>query len=251
MASTIARPRPVPPRERARSPRVKRSKAWPFSAGSNPGPAVEHVQAHAVAGGLGRQLHGTLAVAQSVVDEIRERLLGAEPVARAAPGRRSSATLQLAAGLRRPRAEAARRGGEQLSGVELLRPDGQPALVGAGQHEQILGELDEPVALGGCRRHAPRAAPPESGPRGAPARAPSAGAPAACAARGSRSPRSRARARPSARAGRASRSACRRAERARRGPPAREAGAPLPSREISAASARIALTGRSAAVATP
>ena len=152
MASTIARPRPVPPRERARSPRVKRSKAWPFSAGSNPG--------------RGRARAGARRRRRARPPAPRHPRRGAERCRRdsRAPARRAGGPraaprpselrhLQLAAGLRRPGVEAARGGGEQLGGIELLRPDGQPALVGAGQHEQVLRELDEPVALGGGRRH--------------------------------------------------------------------------------------------------
>ena len=101
---------------------------------------------------------------------------------------------QLAPRLGRARVEAPRRRREQLAGVEPLGAHGKPALVGAGQHQQVLGELNEAVALAQPPRRAPRAAPPASGPAAARARARPSGARAGCAARGSRSatkPRSR------------------------------------------------------------
>ena len=89
---------------------------------------------------------------QRVVDEVRERLLGAQPVGvdDEAVG---ALDAQLAAGLGRARLETPGGGREQLAHVEPLGADGKPALVRPGEDEQVLGELHEPVALAGRRGH--------------------------------------------------------------------------------------------------
>ena len=155
----------MPPRDRARSPRVKRSNACAVQ-GRVEARALGRGRAarHAVAGRLGRQLDCAVAVTKRVVNEVRERLLGREAVGVALRAVRARHA-QLARRLRR-RARSKRRAvvGEQLAGVEPLRPHGQPALVGAGEHQQVLGELDEPVALAGRRGRPRRAAPPRERP---------------------------------------------------------------------------------------
>ena len=116
------------------------------------GAAVEHVQAYALAGGLGEQLDGALTVPERVVNKVGERLLRPQAVGvDGQPVRAPDA--QLAPGLGGARLEAPRGGGEQLTRVEALGADGEPALVGTREDQQVLRELHEPVALARRRRH--------------------------------------------------------------------------------------------------
>ena len=107
---------------------------------------VEHVQPHAVARRLGDQLDRSVPVTQSVVDQVGERLLRAQAVGvDGDPVRVRHA--QLAARLGRSDVEPPGCRSKKLGGVEPLGADRQAALVSARQHEEVLGEPLEPVAL--------------------------------------------------------------------------------------------------------
>ena len=86
-------------------------------------------------------------MADRVVEQVAERLLepervGVEDQAVGAASTAASRRVAVADPL------------EQLAGAQLLRADRQLALVAAGDHEQVLGERDEPVGL--LRRRAQR-----------------------------------------------------------------------------------------------
>ena len=172
IARTIASPSPAPPRVRASSPRAKRSNARPASAGGSPAPssATDELDRGAVAAPAERDR--ARAVAQRVVDEVAERLrepqlVGVEDQPRLGVHAQRPPVLGRAGG--EARADAL----EQLGGVERLGAHGERAVAAARQHQQVLGELGEPVALvdgGGQRlaqvrdRPARAAAPPPARP---------------------------------------------------------------------------------------
>ena len=128
ITSTIASPSPAPPRPRAGSARVKRSNAASRNSGGKPGPSSRTCSSTLPLTRSAASSHVPAAVAKRVVDEVAERLL------RAAPGRRARRGRSAALG----RVAEARAG--SVAGVERLRPDRQPALLDAREHEQVLGQ---------------------------------------------------------------------------------------------------------------
>ena len=152
IASTIARPSPLPPRARASSPLENRSKArageppagtpWPSSRTwiSIASPTVR-----------ARDRDRALAVPERVVDEVAERLLEAEPSAShlaSAVGSRPSS--------RRPRLDARSAKRSAVEWASSPRSSGstrsaERRLVRAGDQQQVLGEQHEPVGLLGRR----------------------------------------------------------------------------------------------------
>ena len=185
-AAAIASPRPVPPRVRASSARVKRSNARGRNSGGKPAPSSQTCSSTLPLSRAGAQHDRPVAVGQRVVDQVGQRLLDPRGVgverARPATGSASSGRPSTL----RPRLEAPGDAREHLARVERLRAHRQPPLVRARDHQQVLGQAREPLGLlggraqrvlellAGCARRAARA------------RARCAGSPAACAARARR-----------------------------------------------------------------
>ena len=148
IARTIARPRPVPPRVRAASPRAKRSNARSARSGSNPGPwsATSSSTPPSIAPRRARSTISPRSVPERVVHEVAQRLPQAELV-RLDPQAVAAVHPQVAPMLARPVAKPGAHALEQRPDLHRLAPHRQLPLRGARHEQQILGELREVVAL--------------------------------------------------------------------------------------------------------
>ena len=238
MVFTIESPRPAPPRLRATSARVKRSKARSRNSCRKSVAAVTHVELDPPVVPCGLQPDLVAAVAERVVDEVAERLLEPHPVClddEPVRGRSTSRSCRLA-----PR--ATRSGSATEPSSSCHRPSRGGAAAGLGPSARSAAGLrraaraDRPPRRTGGRASRSSSAVRRGAAR---ARARCAAARAACAARGRHRRRSRAPARSRPRAARASRSASRRA--ARSSSPVGGTGSRSPgvSAEIAAARRRI------------
>ena len=205
----------MPSVDRAVSARRKRSNACGRNSGGKPGPVVADVELDPPVRLAGPDADRAVAVAEGVLDEVSERLLDAHAV-RFDGGVRFIVEAELASIAPGAVAQAVAHRREEVGDLDRLQLQRQPALVGAGDDQQGLGELREAVGLLDRR-----------GDRGAQLLAAGAVAQrqlelrlvrrrAGCAARGWRRRRTRARAPARSRAGRASGSGSRRGGEARR-----------------------------------
>ena len=106
-------------------------------------PLVLHAEDDLTLACVGLEPDGAAAVAESILDEIPERLLQARAVGVEHETRRHRH-------LDRPVAapEAGRDRREQVGDVDTCAPERRPVLPLAREHEQVLGEANEPFHLG-------------------------------------------------------------------------------------------------------
>ena len=129
-----------------RCARLKRSKACGRNAAGKPGAFVEHVKLTTPSCALIRSVIGPDAVAQGVVDQVRERLLDARHVG-GDSGSAARLDRELPAALARADPEAAWRRlragrGRPRVGVEIDSPG-----VAARHEQKVLGQLSQAVGL--------------------------------------------------------------------------------------------------------
>ena len=144
IARAMASPRPVPDAVRPRA-RVNRSNASDANPAGKPAPSSVTSTTTRPASSRARETHLALAVTQGVVDEVPDRLLDPRPVDARAGVAGASTTISRPASAavraKRPRPARAALAARPAGGEANL------ALVGARDHEQVLGEPGEPVDL--------------------------------------------------------------------------------------------------------
>ena len=110
-------------------------------------PLIGHVQLDPALDPTGCEPHVAAPVCKRVGDEVVERLTGSVRVGKRNRPGRSDVRQDPAPDGACTGARAAGRGIDQLGRVHRLAPDRETSLVGAGQHQQVVGEPREPLGL--------------------------------------------------------------------------------------------------------
>jgi hypothetical protein len=145
-ARAIASPSPVPLPARFGAPRAKRSNACVTNSGGKPGPFVAHVELERIAGVARGEPDVAGPVTRGVVNEVAERLTATQRVYRH-PKVARGVDMDRAALLAGAVGEALCGLLEQLSDVDQLAPHGEATVGGAGDQQQVVGELGKVVGL--------------------------------------------------------------------------------------------------------